>query len=647
MAKPTRTRSKTRVRSPKDHRAGPTEKDAELASTAVPAPVLHSPDQRELQSPISSTSANRAITAPAKVPADAASPVSSLPSQSNIVSNGAASRVTFAAASPTSAVLLSGFVDKNNWDAIQENTYVVLGHGPYQRRVLMGGILAVTVLLFQYLAYRLIGRRVDHWCRAPDKLAFLPADTWRNMSIPVEADGRYSSCTIYEPPEPVDQEENRTAVPCHEWSYDIANKADSIVSRFDLVCGREYLYDLSTLVPLFGSSLISPALGLAADRVGRKPVMVACAFTQLFATFGNTFSETYAFFLFTRFLIIAATDVTLITTFTLIHEVTDNARRSMFTLVDTAVPGTIVPPLLHAISILEPRWMLANALTIVTTGLLAAWCWLVEESPAWLVATRHLRRAEATVLLAAKENGVDVAKARSTFRAIEGQLRRLDRHAVTDPMEAVIDTIRLRRRAVSVLLARFAMDATYINLMVNDVTTGIGWEVADVLISVVCYASTLGCMRSCGIRETLSGVMFIVSTFAVLEGLAIFGGQQMLTLLVHAGLKVSVSVGTSVTLCYTAEAFPTAVRNAGISVSQVAGGMGSILGIVVIGLTGQHVFYLLSAFMILLSAAAIQWLPEVVIKRAQLPGVVTASERKAALLASLQPRGVKSPGKHR
>ncbi|KAL1418965.1 hypothetical protein MTO96_025510 [Rhipicephalus appendiculatus] len=344
MPKPTRTRSKTRVRSPKDHRAGPTEKDAELASTAVPAPVLHSPDQRELQSPISSTSANRAITAPAKVPADAASPVSSLPSQSNIVSNGAASRVTFAAASPTSAVLLSGFVDKNNWDAIQENTTsrtdssaggLITGAGP------------------------------------PDKLAFLPADTWRNMSIPVEADGRYSSCTIYEPPEPVDQEENRTAVPCHEWSYDIANKADSIVSRFDLVCGRQYLYDLSTLVPLFGSSLISPALGLAADRVGRKPVMVACAFTQLFATFGNTFSETYAFFLFTRFLIIAATDVTLITTFTLIHEVTDNARRSMFTLVDTAVPGTIVPPLLHAISILEPRWMLANALTIVTTGLLA------------------------------------------------------------------------------------------------------------------------------------------------------------------------------------------------------------------------------------------------------------------------------------
>ncbi|KAL1418968.1 hypothetical protein MTO96_046386 [Rhipicephalus appendiculatus] len=374
--------------------------------------------------------------------------------------------------------------------------------------------------------------------------------------------------------------------------------------------------------------------------------MLACAFTQLFATIGNTFSETYPVFLFTRFVIFAATDVTFIATFILIHEVTGNARRSMFTLTDIAVPQIIVPPLLHAISILEPRWMLANGLTIVTTGLLVVWCWLVEESPAWLVATRHLRRAEATFLLAAKENSVDVAKARSTFRAIEGQLRRLDTCAATDPMEAIVETIRLRRRAASVLLARFVMDATYISLIVHDVTTGIRWEVAYVLTSVVFYASTLGCMRSYGIRKTLSGIMLIVSTFTVFEAMAISGGEKMLTLYVHAGLKVFASAGSSLTLCYTAETFPTVVRNAGVCLAHFAGGIGCILAVVVIGLSGQLVFYILSAFMVLLSAAAIQWLPEVVIARAQLPGVVTASERKAALLASLEPRGVKSSGKH-
>nr|XP_037291579.1 solute carrier family 22 member 7-like [Rhipicephalus microplus] len=591
-------------------------------------------------------STNRAIAAPAQRPADDASRVPMLPSQSNVVNSAAPSRSTSDAARPTGAFLLAGFVDKNNWDAIQENTYVVLGHGPYQRRVLMCGILALAVLLFQYLAYRLTGRKVGHWCKAPDQLASVPADIWKNLSIPVEVDGSYSNCTIYDPPEPVSQEENRTAINCHEWSYDIANKADSIVSRFDLVCDREYLYDLSEIVPLFGSGLVSPALGLVADHVGRRPVMLACAFTQLFATVANTFSETYPLFLFTRFLIFAATDVTFIATFTLLHEVTGNARRSTFTLIDIAVPHIFVPPLLHVISIVKPRWMLANALTIVTTGLLASWCWLVEESPTWLVATRDLRRAEVTVLLAARENGVDVAKARTTFKAIEGQLRRLDTCAMADPMEAIIETMKLRRRAASVLLARFVMDATYISLIMNDVTTGIRWEAAYVLSSVVCYASALGCMRSCGIRKTLSGVMVMASTFAVFEAMVMSRGEKVLTLYVHAGLKVFVSTGSGVTLCYTAETFPTVVRNAGICLSHFAGGMGCILGAVIIGLSGLHVFYLLSAFMVLLSAAAIQWLPEVVIEKAQLPGVATVRERKAALVASLESRGVRSAGKY-
>ncbi|KAL3243769.1 hypothetical protein MRX96_019719 [Rhipicephalus microplus] len=608
MPRSARTRGKTRYRSPKGCRDRSTSTDAELPSTARPASVLRTPSERELSSALSLPSTNRAIAAPAQRPADDASRVPMLPSQSNVVNSAAPSQSTSDAARPTGAFLLAGFVDKNNWDAIQENTTL--------RTDLPEGRLVTGA-------------------RPPDQLASVPADIWKNLSIPVEADGSYSNCTIYDPPEPVSQEENRTAINCREWSYDIANKADSIVSRFDLVCDREYLYDLSEIVPLFGSGLVSPALGLVADHVGRRPVMLACALTQLFATVANTFSETYPLFLFTRFLIFAATDVTFIATFTLLHEVTGNARRSTFTLIDIAVPHIFVPPLVHVISIVKPRWMLANALTIVTTGLLASWCWLVEESPTWLVATRDLRRAEVTVLLAARENRVDVAKARMTFKAIEGQLRRLDTCAMADPMEAIIETMKLRRRAASVMLARFVMDATYISLIMNDVTTGIRWEAAHVLSSVVCYASALGCMRSCGIRKTLSGVMVMVSTFAVFEAMVMSRGEKVLTLYVHAGLKVFVSTGSGVTFCYTAETFPTVVRNAGICRSHFAGGMG-----------GLHVFYLLSAFMVLLSAAAIQWLPEVVIEKAQLPGVATVRERKAALVASLERRGVRSAGKY-
>ncbi|KAH6933978.1 hypothetical protein HPB50_019366 [Hyalomma asiaticum] len=671
MRKSGKTRIKPNTRSHRDRRTGSTYKDAELRS---PASGLQSPSERELPSPISSPSLGSAE--PAQARAAVASRASS--SQANVAISNEPSRVASGATSPSSAFLLPGFVETPNWDAIQENAYVVLGHGPFQRRVLMCGILCVTVLLFQYLAYRLIGRQVDHWCMAPDHSDLLPADAWKNISIPVEADGSYSRCTMYDPSEPeatglskrpsrsareawsvleikwdekdqIGKPKTKTGPLFHaaSGSYAIRSKADSVVSRFDMVCDREYLYDLSTVVPMLGSCLVSPALGLAADRVGRKPIMVACAFAQLFATIANSMAQTYTLFVLTRFLIFATTDVTFLVTFSLIHEVTGNARRSMFTLVDTGLPGIVVPPLMHALSLLEPRWMLANALTIVTAGLLAVWCRLQEESPAWLIATRKLSRAEAVLLLAANENGVDVAKARLTFMAMLGQLRKLDKNAAVDPMEGIVETMKLRRRAISVLLARFTIDATYINIMFNDVTTGIAWEVGNVVASVACYATAYGCMRSCGIRETLSGIMIILSAFSLFEALAIFVDQKVVSLFVHAGMKAFASAALSVTLCYTAETFPTAVRNAGISFSHFAGGMGSIMGTIVIDISGYHAFYVLSAFMVLLSVMAIQWLPEVVIERARSPSLHSERDRKAALLASLQPRDVKPPRKKR
>ncbi|KAL1443169.1 hypothetical protein MTO96_030420 [Rhipicephalus appendiculatus] len=321
----------------------PVSQTAEASTPQLPKNVA----TRELTRPTSRLQVSQVAPGLPKAPLDAESQASMCPLKYT-------SRVTSGAASPSCAELLPGFVAIDSWDAVQANTYAILGHGPYQRRVLICGMLSVTVVFFHYLAYRLIGRQVS-------------------------------------------DEQNRTnriAVPCHQWGYDIANTADSIVSRFNLVCDRKYLYDLSSLTPILVSALVAPLLGLTSDRVGRKPVMLACAFAQLLATIGCSFSETYSFFVFTRVLLFVTADVTFLNTFILIHEVTGNARRATFTILDTAVPGIIVPPLMHALSLLEPRWMLAQALPVIGGVMLASWCYLQEESPAWLIATRHTNTAE-------------------------------------------------------------------------------------------------------------------------------------------------------------------------------------------------------------------------------------------------------------
>ncbi|KAL1443168.1 hypothetical protein MTO96_030419 [Rhipicephalus appendiculatus] len=133
--------------------------------------------------------------------------------------------------------------------------------------------------------------------------------------------------------------------------------------------------------------------------------------------------------------------------------------------------------------------------------------------------------------------------------------------------------------------------------------------------------------RRRAISALLASLLVILSGFCVLETLTITAGQHTLTRFVHAGLKVAVSGAAAVTFCYTAETFPTAVRNVGISLAHLAGGVGNVVAIAVILVTEQHaghVFYALSTFMVLLSVAAIQWLPEVYVERPPRAGSVSS-----------------------
>ncbi|KAH7961332.1 hypothetical protein HPB52_007937 [Rhipicephalus sanguineus] len=134
---------------------------------------------------------------------------------------------------------LKGFVVNSSLTAIEDNTHVILGNGRYQIRVLVASVLATAMMLIQVLAYEVIGRPVDHWCRPPADLRDMPANVWRNAAIPVDVDGHFSQCTIYDPPIAENGTEERDVLECREWDYDSGGRADSVISRWDLVCGRQ------------------------------------------------------------------------------------------------------------------------------------------------------------------------------------------------------------------------------------------------------------------------------------------------------------------------------------------------------------------------------------------------------------------------
>ncbi|XP_077553240.1 solute carrier family 22 member 7-like [Haemaphysalis longicornis] len=464
---------------------------------------------------------------------------------------------------PPSALpaVLPGFAVQDSWSAIQDSLYVILQHGPYQRRVLTCGVLSSFGVLLYAMSYSLLGREVDHWCSPPDYLAALSAAQWKNRSIPLQEDASFSKCTMYDPPFMEGKRNGSTVVSCDRWDYDIVDRRDSIVSRFNLVCDRQYLYGLSFVAAILENAVFSPLAGFVSDRFGRKPVIIVCSFTWLIAAIGNSVAETYAMFVTTRVLACTACNSTFTLIFILLYEVTGNASRWLFTILDTAVAGTFGPPFVHVMSGLEPRWELSQGVLLVPTVLTVLWCCLLSESPAWLLVRWDLQRAQAGALEAALVNGVSLPKAKATFLAIANQMQK---------------------------------------------------------IALTYYGAICVAVNNYGPKNAALIALGVVFMLAASKTLAIVLGSQDVQSILQAGTMIAVSAAGSVVLFYTAEMFPTDGRSVGISMALFFGSSGTLCAIFVKTLSGEHaklVLSLLAALMVSLSIAAIQWLPEVLIEK--------------------------------
>ncbi|XP_077508536.1 solute carrier family 22 member 7-like [Amblyomma americanum] len=552
-----------------------------------------------------------------------------------------------------SSLLLTGFTTTDQRNAIQENVYVILGHGGFQRRVLFTGMLSVVVLLQHALANWLFARDVSHWCAPPPDLLDIPTDVWRNVAIPLGADGKPSSCDVYDPPFPPEEaDEDRRVVRCRRWQYDAVHRGNSIMSRWDLVCDQAWLLTVSKAAYMLGATLFVPLAGLASDKVGRRPAILFSVTALLAFCIGCSGSQTFAMFLVTRFFVSASSCSLQVLIFILLYEVTGSDRRALYGVLDTAVGTTVVAPTLHLLSRLQPRWELAHMILILPTAVLALWCYLLEESPSWLLAVWNTRAAERVILIIAEQNGVDLVKARATFQALKQQIKKQTPQVTTTSGSDSIVPGTFARRAFSVVLCWFSVNFTYYGLVLRNVDSGDIWRAVHVVLQVLLYAAIWRFLQSRGQRETFSIMLGLLCTLMTFQASVQFAGATPLFALADAAVQCVSSATLSVNYGYTAEVFPTVIRSVGLSISYSAGRLGVLAVGTLMAFTdrGSAVYInLLMTILILLSAAAIQWLPEIFVeKRKQVvtPADMTEKQRKAVIQASLSPTAT-SPARER
>ncbi|XP_064460002.1 solute carrier family 22 member 7-like [Ornithodoros turicata] len=447
----------------------------------------------------------------------------------------------------------------------------VYGHGSYQHAILFCSTLSLVVLLCHSLAFQVIASNVVFWCKPPAVFQNLSTAQWKNIAIPQEQDGSYSRCNVYDRP----FQPNRTSIPCTAWDYEHPYPSLSIISTWDLVCGREWLLTFAAVMYMVGALVAVPLMGMAADRIGRRPVICIGVTVLLFASFATCFASTFTVFVCARCTVSGCASTIYITGFILLLEVTSIERRVCYAMVSSSVGVIITSLLFLELKKLALPWRISETIFVVITCLLMV-AFYVDESPRWLLATCNFTDAERAILWAAKMNGMRHEGVRKRYAKLKTALLKKQECLKVTPIQLFTNPL-MRVRCGLLFICWFAIFFSFYAL---KMTTTEGEEedwakVASVVAPGPLIAAAYYAVLSKGRKITLA----VTLGFAGCCGAALIvrfpPDQSHIAHAIIVLARVATHVAVAVNYIYTAELLPTVLRCVGVCSAYGVGRLGA------------------------------------------------------------------------
>ncbi|XP_006872986.1 PREDICTED: solute carrier family 22 member 4 isoform X1 [Chrysochloris asiatica] len=428
----------------------------------------------------------------------------------------------------------------------------------------------------------------EHHCRVPDSANLSSA--WRNHSIPLRLqDGREvsHSCRRYRlaalinysalglvPGRDVNltQLEQESCLDGWEFSQDVYQS--TIVTEWNLVCEDDWKTPLTTSLFFVGVLLGSFVSGQLSDRFGRKSILFTTMAVQTGFSFLQIFSINWEMFT-VLFLIVGMGQISnYVVAFILGTEILGKSVRIIFSTLGVCTFFAVGYMLLPLFAYFIRDWrMLLLALTVPGVLCVPLW-WFIPESPRWLISQRRFKEAEDIIIKAAKMNNLTVPAI--IFDPTE-ELKPLKQQNVF-----ILDLFRTRNIAtitVMFLLLWMLTSVGYFALSLNAPNLhGDAYLncFLSALIEIPAYITAWLLLRTLPRRYIIAGMLFLGGGVLLLIQVVPADYFALSIGLVMLG-KFGVTSAFSMLYVFTAELYPTMVRNMAVGITSMASRVGSII----------------------------------------------------------------------
>ncbi|XP_013193450.2 organic cation transporter protein isoform X1 [Amyelois transitella] len=456
---------------------------------------------------------------------------------------------------------------------------VIGNYGPWQLLITFLLALFSFPCTFHIYLPTFTAKTTNFWCRRPENLSSLPLENWINYSQPIDA------CSVRVLPPSITAESilNGTAplidsfMKCQAWDYDRSEVGNTIISEWSLVCDRAYLTSLAEVVFLVGVGIGGVVGGWISDKFGRKRILMGMAIAQSALAILALLVRSFIQYVIVR-LVMGLVSVSVVYAAFVLSVELVGGKWVTIAGVCNFFPLPLAYVIVSLMSLLLPNWRdLQLALSIPGCLLLVLW-FVFPESPRWLLSMGRTQEAKAILIKAAKFNK----------REVPVDLDKMLMAHKPEPGNSEISVLflfkgHLRKRTICLFIAWFSMTIAYYGLLLNIGNFNLGnLHVTSIILAVVeipAIAISIPILLKAGRRIPTFISMIVCGLACVASELFTMSIKEDWVVIVCLTIgKFAIGSTNMMLPIFTAELYPTVIRNLGVGASQIAAGL-ALIGI--------------------------------------------------------------------